>query len=367
MEIICKQCNASYSISTDKLPQRKATAKCKRCGSQIVINEAARERKPSVAPSPPPMPSTAPAPGPDRTMASVFPEISDYNPVHYDLANLLKANKKGNYKTSINKFKVKILSAVKPTLDQMLREDERVLAIAAGIAYYPIEILFGNGFFTMLYNRYALVATNKRLVMINTNHRMTQARHYLFQMAYAHIKKVSRGLFRTSLTLTPKSGKRRTFTSMKKAFAGDLLKLIEPRLDPLKAIAAAGDLQSNICPACYSPLGDKLAQCTECRATFKSPINAALRSLILPGLGDLYLGHRFLGLCEMAGSLVVWLVALSMLLQGGSEGIVIAAILLIFCNGLDFLLTLHMGKKGYLLNKKQPLPEPRSRLATSSV
>ncbi len=253
MDIICKQCNATYSIPMRKLPKRRASAECKRCGNKIVINAAAPEIRSPVAQAQPPAPATAPAPMHDNDILSVFPEMSDYDSAYYDLAELLKANKKGKYKTGINKFKVKILAAVKPVLDGMLRKDERVVRVAGGTAYYPIEILLGNGLFTMLYNRYAVVATNQRLVMINTNFRMTRTRHYLFQVNYDEIKKVTRGLFRTSLTVTPKTGKRRIFTSMKKVFTAELNDFIKPRMEPQKIFSAETEIKPNLCPACFHP------------------------------------------------------------------------------------------------------------------
>ncbi len=366
MDITCKQCNATYNIPDRQLPKAKASAECKRCGHKIVINAA-----PAAAAYAPaaPTPSETPTPAKQTDSAALaeFSDLAGFDADHYDLDALLKANKKGRYATKINKFKVKILTAVKPTLDRLLAGDEKVLRVAGGTAYYPIEVILGNGVFTMLYNRYALLATNRRLVMINTNPRMTETRHYLFQMRYEDLKKVSRGLFRTSLTLTPKKGKRRIFTSMKSAFTAELFNFIKPRLDLQKNIPAGGEIQTNLCPACYTLLGSRLSQCTSCHSAFKTPAAAAWRSLILPGLGDFYLGHRVLGGLEMVGALMVWLFFAAMLVSGRLEGIVLGAIVLIFANGFDALLTMHMAKKGYILARKQPAAESRAQLAPGNA
>ena len=37
MDIICRHCNATYTVADHKLPPKRAAAKCKRCGNQIVI------------------------------------------------------------------------------------------------------------------------------------------------------------------------------------------------------------------------------------------------------------------------------------------------------------------------------------------
>jgi DNA-directed RNA polymerase subunit RPC12/RpoP len=367
MDIICKQCNTTSSIPAPKLPKENAGITCKRCGYKIIIHAAGAEKaRPPQAHTPPPAPSKVPvAQHHGKDVLNVFPEMSDFDGSHYDLDELLKPNHKGRYNTGFNKYKVKILATVKPTLDRLLGADELVMHVAGGTAYYPIEIFMGNGILTMLYNRYALVATNRRLVMINTNTRMTRTSHLLFQMTYDEIKKVSRGLFRTSLVLTPKNGNRRTFTSMKRAFTKELHDFIKSRMDPLKTMAAEAESKPHLCPACFSPLTAKLVQCPSCQTGFKTTTAAALRSLILPGLGDLYLGHRFLGCCELLGALLVWFFALGMFMTGSVPIIAMAAVLLLFFNGFDALLTFHMAKKGYLPAK--PVAAPHPKPATSSA
>jgi len=75
----------------------------------------------------------------------------------------------------------------------VLNEEERVLRIGSGTAYYPAEIFFGNGSLTMLYNRYAILGTNQRALLIDIDHRMKRPTHYLFQVPYHNLKKVARG------------------------------------------------------------------------------------------------------------------------------------------------------------------------------
>jgi len=367
MQIVCKQCNATYTIPVNNLPKDKtATAQCKQCGYKIILNpDVSSSKLPAAAFTSAPQPAHAPQPvsALTREILSVVPELASYG--HYNLPEIFSADKKGRYKHRGNQMKAKILIAVEATLTRILRPNEQILRVAAGTAHHPIEILFGNGIFTMLYNRYAIIATDQRLVMINTNHSMTSLRHYLFQMPYDEIKKVSRGLFRTSLTLTPKKGKRRTFTSMKASLSGELVECITPRLNLQKDLPASA-MKPNLCPACFCALGVQLNQCSSCRTDFKRPFSAALRSLVLPGLGDLYLGHRALGYLEMVGSLFVWLVALSFFLAGGPEDVVIAAIIIFLYNGMDALLTLHMGKKGYIAANK-PAAGNHAQLAPSRV
>lgn len=54
MDIICQHCNATYTISDHKLPQKKAAAKCKRCDNRIIIDPSITGTQPT--------PVTTPAP-----------------------------------------------------------------------------------------------------------------------------------------------------------------------------------------------------------------------------------------------------------------------------------------------------------------
>ena len=372
MDIICRHCNATYTIADHKVPARKAAAACKRCGNRIVIDpRPAGDPQPAATASMPEAvpPTEAPAKAAhDRPLVEAFPEVAGFHPAHYAMSEIMRPTPKGRYQTRPNKFKLKVLKVVKPTLDALLRKDEQVMRIGGGTAYYPVEIFFGNGFLTMLYNRYAIVATNQRLVMINTNHRMTGLRHYLFQMPYDEIKKVSRGLFRTSLNLVRKKGRRRLFTSMKMAFTRELREFIAPQLTPGSTAVSGDEALECLCPACYTGLPGYTDACETCGATFKNARKAALRSLLPPGWGDWYLGHRLLGGLELMGSLFVWSVVFNLLTQGGAEDAGVAAFILLFYNGFDALLTRHMARKGIMLEARaSTTAQTQTRLAAARV
>jgi hypothetical protein len=52
---------------------------------------------------------------------------------------------------------------------------------------------------------------------------------------------------------------------------------------------------------------------------------------------------------DLIGSLILWSFVLLSLFSSDKGGVVAAALLLIFYNGIDGLLTYHMAKKGYML------------------
>jgi predicted Zn finger-like uncharacterized protein len=368
MEIVCPKCNATYAIAEDKVPAVKAAVlTCKRCGHRIAIKLGPRASEPPPAPAEqrtttvPAAPAVAGGSQP-VDIVKRYPEAASFPVRQYRLADLLSPNKKGDYKTRMNTTKLKLLATARPLLDRLLAADEQVARIAAATAYYPAELLLGNGWMTMLYNRYILVATNKRVLAINTNYKMTQVTHYLFQFPYTAISKISTGLFGTSLTLTRKGARRRLFTGIKRSMAAGIKAWAASRIDPKLTIKSAEDRCDTLCPACGEPLTPKLQACPVCGSAFKSPRKAALQSLLVPGWGDMYLGHRGLGAIKIVGSLVLWAVVLGMILSRKSDDAVIGVVLLLFVNGMDGLLTLHMAKKGYALEKKQPTDTTTARV-----
>lgn len=365
MDIVCSQCNATYRFPESRIPDRKASFACKRCGHRVTIAPPAKTRNKQVqtATQPRQTPDVSNTPQAQyKAIALELPETTGFAPRHYALDQLLTPNKKGRYNTRLNKLKLKLLGAVQAPLEALLGQEEQVLHVAAATAYYPAELFFGNGWLTTLYNRYVVVGTNRRLVAVNTNYRMTKPTHYLFQFPYHTIKKISRGLFGTSLALTRKKGKRRTFISLKRTLSAEMKKFISTNIDPSLSLDAKSFPPENLCPACYNAVPGKISSCPKCRTQFKNPRKAALRSLLLPGLGDIYLGHRFLGGLELLGSLFVWAIAAFLLL---SNDIGMAVVLLLIYNGFDGLLTLHMAKKGHSVGKKQSQTAAMGRLSTS--
>ena len=362
MQIICPSCNAEYIIPDKKLPAAKALAKCKRCDGSITIDPTKIVSYDKAAATPEgslpaaSTPKTAeqrtstPIEAADlRKIIDVYPELQAVAKDKFDLPSILTPTKRGGYKTGKNKYKIRILKAVQAKVEQILDHGEIVMRIGKGTAYYPLELFLGNGWLTMLYNHYAILCTNRRILFVNINYRMSRSTHYLFQLPYTDIKKVKRGMLFNHLILYRHYGKRRIFNAVKGYINKELRAFIEKMQTASNATAPESGSNEKLCPSCFVPLPDKLKNCPKCSAGFKGPQTALVRSFILPGLGDMYLGHRALGALEMLGSIVVWLLVVSSLLAGGVENYVVAAMILVFYNGLDGLLTFHMAQKGYML------------------
>ncbi|UCG10998.1 MAG: hypothetical protein JSU72_10515 [Deltaproteobacteria bacterium] len=366
MRTVCPVCNAQYKISGDKLSQQVVQTVCKKCGGMIVVEPKADgevvldgqigSQVASVASDASGAKGFVQQPrnwsASELTLIQEYPELKGIACEKLDLAEIFSPGKHGTFKNRKNNYKLKIIKAVHQLLDRMLRPGERVMRIGKATAYYPAEIIFGNGYLTTLYNHYAVVGTNRRLLLINVNPKISKPTHYYFQLPYGSIKKVKRGLFGRSLVLRRASGKRRTFIGMKNYLARELKHFIQERQQRVRSAKPTAAVAENLCPSCFLALPENLPQCPKCEATFKRPTTAFFRSLLLPGLGDLYLGHRFLGTLELVGSVVVWVFVILALLSSSQETLIVALFVLVLYNGFDGLLTRHMARKGYMLASK---------------
>jgi hypothetical protein len=363
MQTVCPQCNFTITHEAkNKNSRPTSTATCKRCGHSATFGtegtaamdaklKAAARQIPESA-MPPVQLSAHPAVSSQRAIYAIleaYPDLRNLDLAKFDLEAIFIPTKKGTYKTGKNKFKARILKSVLEKANKILTADEKIFRIAKGTAYYPAELLIGNGYLTMLYNQYAILCTNKRLLFINIDSRVTRATHYVFQIVYEEIKSIKKGLLLGHLIINRRRGKRRVYNAVKRYLLNDIKEFVEKAVAGIDEKATPQPPLEKLCPACFIPLEENLTQCPKCSAQFKKPKTAFLKSLMLPGWGDIYLGHRLLGVFELMGSALVWLIVISLLLSGAGEDLVVAAAVFLFYNLLDGLLTYHMAGKGYML------------------
>jgi len=363
MQTICPQCNFTITFETKNQNSRHAsTATCKKCGRSTTFGteghaaldgnlKAAAKQIPE-SPVRPAQLTAHPAAPAQRAMYEIFeayPDMRNLDLDKFDLEAIFIPTKKGMYKTSKNKFKARILKSVLEKANRILTAGEKVFRIGKGTAYYPAELLIGNGYLTMLYNQYAILCTNKRLLFVNIDSRVTRTTHYVFQIVYEDIKSIKKGFLLGHFIINRRRGKRRVYTAVKRFLLNDIKDFVEKTLTSIDGNSTPQPPLEKLCPACFIPLKENLAQCPQCSVQFKKPKTAFLKSLIVPGWGDIYLGHRFLGVFELMGSALVWLIVISLLLSGAGGNLAVAAAIFLFYNLMDGLLTYHMAGKGYML------------------
>ena len=271
-----------------------------------------------------------------------------------------------------NRKRAELLAKAAPVLRAALVRDERVQYVAAGVVSLWWEHLMA-GWASMLINRTTLVLTTQRLLLIHTNSR-GRPESYVNQILLDGIRSVKRGGLGGALKLTLGRG-RWTLTGLRRSDSAQLVTMLAGRPTAASGVTA-------LCPACFEPAAGHRA-CARCRTSVKSPRTAALRSLVLPGLGDFYLGHRVLASMEMVGSAATWVFIIALMLsafdpnseQSAALAAVFGGLLLLVVNGFDALLTYAQAKKGlHSLDRHLPttpaaghLVADRPRLGTSGV
>lgn len=386
MKITCPNCSSSYHLDDRKVPANRFKAKCPKCENKFIVDpsaylveetapqgESRRESDAIHAENPQsentddntwlpessaPFETVAednqtqeePA-APPEDILTIYPELHDVTANIYQFDSLFAVGKDGTFKNRLNDHKIKIILAVDDVLKKML-DDEKVLKVGKGSAYYPAEIPYANGIFTLLDNYFAIICTSKRILFINIDPFITKATKYIYQIPYEVISKVKRGLFLSSLIICRNRGACRNFTTVKRPISKEIYEFIDQKITETETVKYAHEVEEKICPDCLQPVHDEMEQCPHCRIEFKDAQKAMLRSLALPGWGALYLGHRGLGILEITGSLLVWSIIIALLFSSIPWNVALSILLLLIYNGTDSLLTFFLGRRGYLSEKK---------------
>lgn len=220
----------------------------------------------------------------------------------YDFEQLFPMEKRAQKRLA--KKKLKQLKVLDPVIRPMLHEDEEVIYLTDGIKVSNTEQFF-IGWMMYYYNHNAFVFTSERILLIHVI-KKTKLGRFVGAIRYEDLMKVKTNIF-GSLRLKFRNKKQILFTRV----AGQDRRFIKEFLVPLVSNSQPTvDKQTpsilDLCPECYTHIADKDAACCHvCSCEFRTPKQAALRSFILPGLGDIYLGSR-LGYFEVAIMLILW-------------------------------------------------------------
>jgi hypothetical protein len=323
-----------------------SSPKCKSCGTSLgnSVDRPIQTQAPARV--------TGSAPGAAVTAgpAAEFPEVREIQRLEkYDLAFILPSQK-GFLGRKATRKKIALLARISPLLARILGEQERVLFVARGIIQYMAEILLGNGWLTYYYNIHALVFTDRRIILINITGK-GQPKHMIHQIRYGDIKSwKGPSLISGAVILKLNDGTKLTLVHIPRKDARAAKELVG-RMQASEVVAPApGTAESfqNLCPSCFVEVPKATYACPKCRAAFKTPRKAALRSFLLPGWGDIYLTHRLLGALELLGSAILILLLLATMMTAGVEEAMVFLVILLFYHAFDAGLTYHMGKKGLI-------------------
>lgn len=213
--------------------------------------------------------------------------------------------------------RAEMLRKAEPVLQRVLNPMEVVRFATNGVRQLSFWLLTA-GSMNPFANRTTLVLTDRRVLLIHTDSKQ-RPRLFANQLPIDRIRSTSG---RNSYIFIRTGREQLMFHGVKRTEARQLGALLE------STSTKKGGWQ-NLCPRCFQATEDAPLSCDECGEVFKSPKKAALRSLLLPGLGDFYLGYKRYGTLEVVGALLLWALFLSALIPAvktkGVEGLIVAA------------------------------------------
>jgi hypothetical protein len=273
------------------------------------------------------------------------------DPSPFDYAIMFKAD--GFFARQRAKKRFRLLKAIEPKLRAVLRPQERVYWATTGTTVTLSEQFF-VGWIAYYLNRRALVFSTERVLLIEIDGK-PKAGRLVSQIPYtaiASVKATWTGMCRIKLLNKTVYN----FQSVPSADRKFLAEFLSGITQGTNAPFQRGTGMEHLCPHCYVHVPAHPPACMSCNGGFKSPDRAALLSLIFPGLGDWYLGHRGIALFEMFGAFFTWFVfVISPLISPpdpefpppNAEYWTVAAIVLLLAHGIDAAMTRHFALKGH--------------------
>ncbi len=256
------------------------------------------------------------------------------------------------------KRKLKLLKNLAPGLATVLVDGEKLIYAARGYIVRNLQSIYALGLIGQITNITCAVLTDRRILLINTNF-TGKGTNYRNQLLYTEITAVNvDSSICPSSVLNLKDGKTLTMAGIKavdrKYMQHYILQLVSSMPDDVPRLG--GSIQY-LCPRCPAIYLELQTECKNCGTTFKSAQKAALMSLLLPGLGDIYLGHTPLGVIELLGSLAEWaiLVRITAALASGREGAVRFLlgwiVFMAVTNVIAYFATRAKGRRGLIAEK----------------
>lgn len=277
-------------------------------------------------------------------------------PSPYEFALLFKA--KGWFGRGRDKNRFKMLKAIDSKLRQMLHDGEQVFFLTSGTTADAAEQFFAGLWVAQAINRRALVFTTDRVLLLQIDGRQRPG-ELVSQIAYTSIAEV-KATWTGYCQLRLRNNSKLNFIGVPKADRKDLAAFLTGVIKPgaLPFLDKSGPALEHLCPRCFAPVPGHPEICPHCQSRFKLARIATLRSLVFPGLGDLYLGHRAIAVFEMLGAAVVWLSLVILPLAGAPDrnGNVVrtdatywgvAFIMLAIIHGIDAAMARHFALKGH--------------------
>jgi hypothetical protein len=281
---------------------------------------------------------------------------TDVEPSPYEFSLLFKTD--GWLDRRRSKTRFKLLQAINSKLCKLLHEGERVYFATSGTTTNAAEHYFTGAAMAQALNRRALIFTTERVILLQIDSRKRPGA-LASQIAYTSIAEV-KSTWSGYCQLKLRNKSKLNFIGVPKADRKNLAAMLT---DVVGSVATQIESKGapaleHLCPHCFVPVPGHPETCPHCQGHFKSARTAMLRSLLFPGLGDLYLGHRSFALIEMLGAAFFWYVMVFAPLIGAPDenGEItetttvywgIAVVMLAGVHGIDAVMTRHFALKGH--------------------
>jgi hypothetical protein len=264
--------------------------------------------------------------------------------------------------------RAKLLAGLRQMLLVALEPGERIRYAARGIERGAV----GRSALAQLASQIALVLTDRRLLMVQVN-RKGAPRDVKNQARLGAIRVAKSGVL-SPFEVRLQDGTRLRWAGVPRRDGRTLAARLPERV-PVEQVGSGPSLE-HLCPACLKVVpgrvGDaRLCPNPSCRIPFREPGRAILLSVLMPGLGELYLRHHLLGSVGFLVSLgllaLVAFLAIQAAVIGTGNGealalLVPAAIVFVGSRAVEYFLVRQMARKGLV-----PLAERPSPAATRSL
>src|SRR5260370_37717678 len=206
--------------------------------------------------------------------------------------DVLYTNYRGEENARTEKRNAKILQKLQPALQRTLLAGETVLSIMRARSPIALVEQITAAWSTAALVACAIVVANKRILFFPVK-RDGSWKESVRAVQWGDVEEVKpKGLLIRNVSFRFKNGTKVTYTSFGR---GDARKMavIAAALIP----AAPGEVSSTqglvqLCPDCSNVLTDGHDLCPACGLVFKNEHTMVLRSIVLPGGGYFYTGHR---------------------------------------------------------------------------
>ncbi len=285
------------------------------------------------------------------------PDAANVAGLPVDAATLFP-EKDGFFARRSRRRRTLVIERLREVLARALGPGEVIRFATTCFRYSAAEYYFA-GVAAYHHNQYALLVTDRRALLLQIHGKRTG--QIKLHVALSAIRQGKRRFLGGS-TLSLGDGARLTLIRIPGADRKPLQQVLTGVPGPMVRAPALEAL----CPDCLVPVPGKIGNTLTCpsptcRIPFRDPARAARLSGLVPGLGDLYLGHHLFGSIEFLGSMLMLGIGIGFVLSEPITGAVLVVLFLGIPRAIDIPLTLHMGRKGLVPLAHAPAPGAQSR------